>query len=185
MKPRLPLANRRALHEAGHAVVAHHYGIAVHNMSLSVTSGRPALSEFQRIEDYCRLQVGQPVDLAKVDQYLVFLMAGSVSEMIAIEKYHGLVARPSGQIQFRRQWYTQVWLNPERHLDLAYFTIVAWSPARWGFDFEKQRRALRERTCQLVQNPATWSRIERVSSLLLEGRMLTAKEIADCSDCRE
>jgi hypothetical protein len=183
--PKLPPARRRALHEAGHAVVAHHYGIEVHSVSMSAKGSHAFASKFQRIEDYCRLQLGQPVDLAKIDRYLVFLMAGSVSEMLGIEKHHGVVARSPGQMQFRRQWSAQVWLNPDRHLDLAYFTIVAWSAARWGFDFEKQRRALWERTCKLVQTPAMWSRIERVAALLFEGRVLTAKEIADCGGPRE
>jgi hypothetical protein len=90
-KPPMPSAWRPSYHEAGHAVAANNFGIAVDRLSL-FPAGHASASRFQPLAEFCRLETDRPVDLVKLDQYVVFLMAGAATEIRAVERYHELVA---------------------------------------------------------------------------------------------
>jgi hypothetical protein len=174
-KPPFPMRTRRAFHEAGHAAMAKHFDIEFYRVLLTARTTTSRC--YQTAADYCRLIPGRPVDLSKLDQYVVFLMSGSVSEMIAIERYHDIRPASARQTRFRAHWYQTAWLQPEWHLDLAYYCAAFWTPNRAAWEIPKQLKSLWLRTCRLVQDRTRWPNIERIAAALMERKVLDAGQL--------
>ncbi len=93
----MPMHLRRAFHEAGHAYAAYHYNVGIEHVSLTAPAAGALYSRFQRIESYCRLVPGFPANLVKLEQFIIFLLAGSVAEMLAIERHFQLTPQSTTQ----------------------------------------------------------------------------------------
>ena len=177
----MPVQMRRAFHEAGHAYAAYHYNIGIEQISLSAPAAGAICSRFQRMESYCRLLPGFPANLVRLEQFIIFLLAGSVAEMLAIERHYQRVPQSTTQRRFRERWFTNAWDNPEPRVDAAYFAIVAWMPAVNAYDIAKERR-LWTRACELLEGGDRWTGVDHIARSIagrrrtnqLENRALAA-----------
>ena len=111
------------------------------------------------MESYCRLTPGVPADLVKLEQFIIFLLAGSVAEMVAIEPGYQLTPQSTTQRRFRQKWFIDAWDNPEPRVDAAYFAIVAWMPGVSASDIAKEQRRLWTRRRANCWNAATAGRV--------------------------
>ena len=172
----MPRDHRRAYHEAGHAALAARHEIAIQRVALNRLPGRMSSSTFQSALDYCPLHVGRVIDESRLDKYISFLLAGSATEMLAMEYYHEFTGRDATQDRFRQRWYQLAWARPELHLDLAYYYMIVWGSAplnhigRWKLSC--WRTAL-----SMVCHRQVWQAIEQVAQRLIAGEVLQQEDI--------
>jgi hypothetical protein len=111
-KPPMPKNQRRAYHEAGHAILAAQYKIGIQRVAIKQLPGKLNRSIFQTAADYCTLRVGHFVDDdIRLERFISFLMAGTAADMLALENYRGyqqikrsFQAAPTTTIRYSVYW---------------------------------------------------------------------------------
>jgi hypothetical protein len=136
------------------------------------------VSVYRRLDEFCPLAQGRQAELAKLDGYLRFLMAGTIAHQIRGEGYLEIVPKSTTHRRFRARWYEAAWKNPERRLDLAYYYLVAWYP-NWGVhQLRKEQFDIWRKTCAFLESPEIWRAVEQIAGWLSEGEILHEADIA-------
>jgi hypothetical protein len=170
---------RLAYREAGHAVVASHFEIPFVHVGLSMSFPTCSVSRFSSLEEYCQVTPGQSADLRKVDQYIEFLLAGTVADLIHSEHHWEIYAKTPRQRRFRARWFSAVWDAADAKVDMAYCAIFSWLPTRWPYDIDKERRQFWKKTRELLERPLMWQAIETVVSRLQDGELMIESDLQE------
>jgi hypothetical protein len=168
----MPRRHRRAYHKAGHAVMAVRYGIHIERVGLRRSPEQLTTSIFQSADEYCPLRMGRATDERRLENYLFFLLAGSIAEMLAIEHHHHLVRCPAFQNHFRDRCYEILWARPDVHNDLAFYYFSFWGRELAPFEVPRMNVFYWGQVLRRVEEPETWQRIEQVAQQLIQCEVL-------------